>query len=44
MWRCAPNSDRCEAIQRAMTPERADARALVTADPDGVRGHNAIAW
>ena len=22
MWRCAPNSDQCEAIQRAMTPER----------------------
>ena len=22
MWRCAPNSDQCEAIQRAMTPDR----------------------
>jgi hypothetical protein len=22
MWRCAPNNDQCEAIQRAMTPER----------------------
>ncbi len=22
MWRCAPNSDQCVAIQRAMTPER----------------------
>ena len=22
MWRCSPNSDRCVAIQRAMTPER----------------------
>ena len=27
MWRCAPNSDQCEAIQRAMTPERRTADA-----------------
>ena len=31
MWRCAPNSDHCETIQRAMTPERRAAPAAAGA-------------
>jgi len=36
MWRCAPNSDQCVAIQRAMTPERRAAPAAAPGARAGV--------
>ena len=46
MWRCAPNSDQCVAIQRAMTPERRAGPAGGTADrwPMCAGGENTVAW
>ena len=45
MWRCAPNSDQCVAIQRAMTPERRAAPAGGAARaPCTASWKNTVAW
>ena len=49
MWRCAPNSDQCVAIQRAMTPEcrtGPNAATPVRRGPRASRagGENTVAW
>ena len=42
MWRSAPNSDHCVAIQRAMTPERRTGGPAAAAARGGDR--STVAW